>query len=161
MQLTLVVLKLNCSLLDVVLTKPSIPSVFTKLLLSLIQSTLQKRSSNHHYISFKFTQQQFYKNFANSFLLTRRIQSNFGNILAVATGCFIKLLTMNLNHLILFLFSHTSLCEITAKKRKCDDLSNNWKMVFQASDLKGRHFLDLYNSDNNIIKPLYAKGIIT
>ena len=44
------------------------------------------------------------------------------------------------------------------QKRECDDFSNNWKIVFQASDLKERHFLDLYDSDNNTIKPLYAKG---
>ena len=30
-------------------------------------------------------------------------------------------------------------------------------MTFQASDLKGKQFLDLLNEDNNIIKPIYAK----
>jgi len=31
-------------------------------------------------------------------------------------------------------------------------------MTFQASDLKGWHFLDLYNNDNNLIEPSYVKG---
>jgi len=31
-------------------------------------------------------------------------------------------------------------------------------MMFQASDYKGRSFLDLLNDDLNIIKPLYFKG---
>jgi len=46
------------------------------------------------------------------------------------------------------------------QKRECDNLSNNWKIIFQASDLKGRHFLDLFDSDNNTIKPLYAKDSV-
>jgi len=45
-----------------------------------------------------------------------------------------------------------------SKKNKCDNIANKWKITFQASDLKGRHFLDLLNSDNNIIKPSYIKG---
>jgi len=31
-------------------------------------------------------------------------------------------------------------------------------MTFQASDLKGRHFLELVNSDNDILEPSYSKG---
>jgi len=31
-------------------------------------------------------------------------------------------------------------------------------MTFQVSDLKRKHFLDLLDSDNNIIKPSYIKG---
>ena len=30
-------------------------------------------------------------------------------------------------------------------------------MMFQASDLKGRNFLDLVNSNNNILEPTYCK----
>ena len=30
-------------------------------------------------------------------------------------------------------------------------------MIFQTSDLKGHHFLELYNKDNNLIKPSYIK----
>ena len=45
-----------------------------------------------------------------------------------------------------------------SKKSKSDDILNIWKMMFQASDLKGNQFLDLLNDDNNIIKPSYAKG---
>ena len=31
-------------------------------------------------------------------------------------------------------------------------------MTFQASDIKGKHFLDLIDNNNNIIEPLYIKG---
>jgi len=31
-------------------------------------------------------------------------------------------------------------------------------MTFQASDLKGRHFLELVDSDNDILEPSYSKG---
>jgi len=31
-------------------------------------------------------------------------------------------------------------------------------MTFQASDLKGRYFLKLVDSDNDILEPLYSKG---
>ena len=33
-------------------------------------------------------------------------------------------------------------------------------MTFQVSDLKGRNFLDLVDSDNNILKPTYSKDSI-
>ena len=45
-----------------------------------------------------------------------------------------------------------------SKKSKCDDIANAWKMMFQASNFKGNHFLDLLNDNDSIIKPLYVKG---
>jgi len=45
-----------------------------------------------------------------------------------------------------------------SKKSESDDIINKWKMTFQASDLKGRNFLDLVDSDNNILEPTYCKG---
>ena len=45
-----------------------------------------------------------------------------------------------------------------SKKNKSDDTIKAWKMMFQASDLKGNHFLDLLDIDNKIIKLTYAKG---
>ena len=45
-----------------------------------------------------------------------------------------------------------------SKKSKCDNIINKWKMTFQASDLKSRHFLELVDSDNNILEPSYSKG---
>ena len=45
-----------------------------------------------------------------------------------------------------------------SRKTKCDDIINNWKMTFQASDLKVSQFLDLLNVDFNIIEPCYTKG---
>jgi len=45
-----------------------------------------------------------------------------------------------------------------SKKSECDNIINNWKMTFQASDQKGRNFLDLVNSDNKTLEPMYSKG---
>jgi len=45
-----------------------------------------------------------------------------------------------------------------SKKTKCDDILNNWKMTFQASDSKENQFLNLLNDNFNIIEPFYAKG---
>ena len=44
-----------------------------------------------------------------------------------------------------------------SKKNKCDDLANKWKMAFQVSDLKGKHFLNLLGSSDNIIELSYIK----
>jgi len=44
------------------------------------------------------------------------------------------------------------------KKIDCDDSLNLWKMTFQASDGKGRNFLDLLDDDFNPIEPHYKKG---
>jgi len=44
-----------------------------------------------------------------------------------------------------------------SKKNKCDDLVNRWKMTFQVSDMKGKHFLDLNDNNNNNIELSYIK----
>ena len=45
-----------------------------------------------------------------------------------------------------------------SKKDECNDLINRWKMTFQVSDMKGRHFLNLVDSDNNVLELAYSKG---
>ena len=45
-----------------------------------------------------------------------------------------------------------------SRKLECDDLTNRWKMTFQASDLKGNQFLDLMDGDNKLLEPSYIKG---
>jgi len=45
-----------------------------------------------------------------------------------------------------------------SKKVESNDIINKWKMMFQVSDLKGRNFLDLVNSNNNILELSYCKG---
>ena len=45
-----------------------------------------------------------------------------------------------------------------SKKNECDVLANRWRMIFQASDMKGKHFLDLLDNDENIIELSYIKG---
>ena len=52
-------------------------------------------------------------------------------------------------------------CKISwdfCKKIDSDNIINQWKMMFQASDRKGKHFLDLLDDDFNTIKPSYTKG---
>ena len=44
------------------------------------------------------------------------------------------------------------------KKINCDNSLNLWKMTFQASDGKGRNFLDLLDDDFNVIELHFAKG---
>jgi len=41
---------------------------------------------------------------------------------------------------------------------ECDEILNNWKMTFQASDAKGRQFLKLLNDDLYPIESSYSKG---
>jgi len=45
-----------------------------------------------------------------------------------------------------------------SKKNKSDNIIKYWKMSFQASELKGNHFLDLLDSDDKIIELTYTKG---
>ena len=45
-----------------------------------------------------------------------------------------------------------------SKKSECDDISNIWKIMFQASDSKRKQFLDLLDDNSNDIKPSYIKG---
>jgi len=52
-------------------------------------------------------------------------------------------------------------CKISwdyCKKTDSDDIINQWKMTFQASEGKEKHFLDLVDDDFNIIEPAYTKG---
>jgi len=44
------------------------------------------------------------------------------------------------------------------KKTDSNDIINQWKMTFQASDRKDKHFLDLLDDDFNTIEPSYTKG---
>ena len=44
------------------------------------------------------------------------------------------------------------------KKSDSDNLIKLWKMTFQASDGKGKNFLELLDDDLNIIEPSYTKG---
>ena len=44
-----------------------------------------------------------------------------------------------------------------SRKNECDTIFNNWKMIFQALDSKGQHFLKLLDEDLKPIKPLYSK----
>ena len=45
-----------------------------------------------------------------------------------------------------------------SKKLECNGIINKWNMTFQVLDLKGRNFMDLVDSDNNVLEPIYSKG---
>ena len=45
-----------------------------------------------------------------------------------------------------------------SKKSKCNNILFNWKITFQASDLKRQHFLELCDVDNNLLELMYTKG---
>ena len=45
-----------------------------------------------------------------------------------------------------------------SRKLECDDIINKWKIMFQVSDIKENKFLDLVNSNNNILELTYSKG---
>ena len=44
------------------------------------------------------------------------------------------------------------------KKQECDSVLSQWKMSFQAADLKGKKFLELLNNDHNSIELLTIKS---
>jgi len=45
-----------------------------------------------------------------------------------------------------------------SQKSECNGIINKWKMMFQTLDLKGRNFMDLVNSNNNVLEPTYSKS---
>ena len=45
-----------------------------------------------------------------------------------------------------------------SKKDECNSIIHNWQMMFQASDLKGNHFLNLLDGDYLPVNPTYTKG---
>ena len=45
-----------------------------------------------------------------------------------------------------------------SRKLKCNNLTNRWKMIFQVSDLRGNHFLNLVDNDNKPLELSYTKG---
>ena len=52
-------------------------------------------------------------------------------------------------------------CKISwdyCKKTDSDDIINQWKMMFQVSDEKGKHFFNLVDDNLNSIEPAYTKG---
>ena len=44
------------------------------------------------------------------------------------------------------------------KKSDSDELIKLWKMTFQASEGKGKNFLELLDDDLNVVEPSYTKG---
>ena len=45
-----------------------------------------------------------------------------------------------------------------SKKEKCDSIIWKWQMYFQASNYRGRNFLNLNDDDGEPIQPSYSKG---
>ena len=55
------------------------------------------------------------------------------------------------------IFSYKSSWDFS-KKSKYNNILSSWKIIFQASDLKGQHFFDLCDKKNNFLELIYAKG---
>jgi len=45
-----------------------------------------------------------------------------------------------------------------SRKDKCNSIIQKWQMYFQASDYRGKNFLDLNDDDDKPIQPSYSKG---
>ena len=72
-------------------------------------------------------------------------------------GPYIYQLTKSLNSIKLVLFYLAKLYETLAEK-KCDSIVKKWQMYFQASDLKGKNFLNLNDNDGYPICLSYSKS---
>ena len=46
------------------------------------------------------------------------------------------------------------------KKNKCNNIIKNWQMTFQASNFKGRQFLNLLDNKIFSIESLYMNGCL-
>jgi len=44
------------------------------------------------------------------------------------------------------------------RKNECNKILNNWKMMFQALNVEGRQFLELFDNNLQPIEPSYSKG---
>jgi len=140
----------------VVSTKPQIEIAFPRSLSSLIPFMQPKISSTHPHIPFKSIQWPYSLNFNNSFFNTTTTPLNSGSVLVIwSLHKVVDKETKAFNPTLLF---PSKMSWDFSKKNKCDDILNVWKMTFQASDLKGKLFLDLLDDNNNIIKPSYTKG---
>jgi len=149
--------KWNYSPLDVISIKLCTSIIFPKLSSSLILSMWSKEFLTSLSIPSKFSQLLFCLIFATSSIVTPTTLLNFGNALAVSSGIFITRSIKKLkcsNH---YLSTHAKIQDFS-KKCESYDILNIWKMMFQASNLKGNQFLDLVDDDNNIIEPTYVKG---
>lgn len=55
------------------------------------------------------------------------------------------------------IFSCKSLWDFD-KKNKYNEILNNWKITFQVSDDRGKHFLDFLDNNLKLIELFYSKG---
>ena len=61
----------------------------------------------------------------------------------------------NFNFTLLFLYKSSWNFE---RKNKYNNISKIWKIMFQVSNTKGKHFLNLLDDDIHPMKPSYTKG---
>ena len=155
---TLQALKLNFLPLDVVLTKLPIYMVFPKSLLSWIQFMQQKISlilhlthSKSMWLSSSMTLESFFthhqENMIKFWECPSKSKWNLYKRVNIETKLF------NLTPLL----PNKNSWDFS-KRSECNNIIDKWKMTFQVSDLKDRNFLELVNSDNNILEPIYSKG---
>ena len=99
----------------------------------------------------------FLVNYENFSVLITPTSSNSGSPRVAANGSFTVQSILKLENTSKIHLSHGEL-HGTSAKRECDGIVNEWKMIFQASDDKGRNFLDLVDDDNNPLELSYSKG---
>jgi len=86
------------------------------------------------------------------------IPLSFGIALAVASGVFtLWLIKKQKKFNLTLIFLCKSSWEFS-RKNKCDNILNSWKMLFQVSDDKDQHFLELLDDNLNPIEPSVVKG---
>ena len=69
-----------------------------------------------------------------------------------------KIINIKTNPFNLTFFSLNNNSWDFSKKSECNDIINKQKIMFQALDLKGRNFMDLADSNNNVLEPIYSKS---
>lgn len=93
----------------------------------------------------------------SSTITTTTIWSHSGIILAVTSDLSTYWLTKSWN-----VTGSTPLCPVEyygslVKKKECNSIVKKWQMYFQASNFKGKHFLNSNNNDNQHIHFIYSK----
>ena len=158
MQLILPQLKPNSLPLDVASIRLSTYQRFQKLSLSQTLSMLQKRYLIQQSTYSKYTQLLFLRNSGNVSSPIVTTQLPFGNALADAIGLYSNSIDRDIKQFRQTLLFSYKLSWDFSMKSKCNDIIQNWKMTFQASDQKGQQFLELVDNKDNPIKPSYINS---
>ena len=158
MQLMLPQLKPNSLPLDVASIRLSTYQRFQKLSLSQTLSKLQRRYLIQQSTYSKYTQLPFLRNSGNVSSPIVTTQLSFGNALANVIGLYSNSVDKdNKQFWQTLLLPYKSSWDFSMKS-KYNDIIQNWKMTFHASDQKGQQFLKLVDDEDNPIEPSYINS---